>query len=147
MPRWLLVSAALLWVATAPSAAAQGEDLPPCPTGLAAENLGDGVVRLTWDAVAGADGYNGFRNHDPRSTNPEEFLFIGHVTDTTLTDGTTHAGVVYGYFVTATQGSLQSEGCPPIQVTGVPVFPSPLAGVLAAASVGLLALVVHRRRT
>ena len=119
---------------------------PDCPAGLAAIRQDDGI-HLSWDAVAGADGYNVYRALDAGS-----FDFIGHVTATsaldaeTSQDGTDITDALRQYMVRATLREGESGVCTIATVTKVPFFGTPLAWTAAFAALALAGLVVVRRR-
>lgn len=122
---------------------------PPCPPGLNAvattTDADTPVVHLTWDAVAGADGYLVYR-----AVGGGEFELavdiVDLVTDTQYFDHHVEAGTTYEYYVTAVIGDAESENCEIVEVTAIPFFPQAALGALALlGSVG--ALMYFRRRS
>jgi hypothetical protein len=106
---------------------------PPCPTGLTAARV-EGGVRLEWDAVAEADGYNAY---GPNQDGPS--MFLGHTQSTSMVvpDGGDGA-----YTVASTAGGHEAASCPSVRLAEVPFFPAPaaLAAALGGAGIGVLAL-------
>jgi hypothetical protein len=83
---------------------------PAAPTGAAAVALGTDSVKISWNAVAGASGYNVYRSLTPRQGGqPLGALANGSVvTGTTFTDIGLAAATQYYYVVTAVAGGVQS---------------------------------------
>ena len=82
--------------------------LPASPTGITtANNLTTGRVKLSWKAVAGAEGYNIYRAASEKGT--YEKLNDAPVTALTYTDGRSgNAGTTYWYKLTTVKGGLES---------------------------------------
>jgi fibronectin type 3 domain-containing protein len=81
------------------------------PTGLTATS-GLGQVSLTWNAVAGATGYN-----VKRATNAGTFTTLSSPTATSYTDTTGTNGTVYYYIVTATNTLGESAASNTVSAT------------------------------
>ena len=83
---------------------------PPAPTGTSAVALGTDSVRITWNAVAGASGYNVYRALAPRDGGqPLGALANGTiVSGTAFTDIGLAAATDYYYVVTAVVAGVQS---------------------------------------
>jgi glycosidase len=79
---------------------------------------GNGVVNLTWDAVAGADSYNVYR---APIEGGELTALDTELTGLSFTDNSVTNGIKYYYAVTATQGS--SESAINNMVSATPSFP------------------------
>lgn len=113
---------------------------PPCPANVTA-TVGSTSVRIAWDLVPGADGYNVVRDDGDASP------FLGHVNATTNhVDDTLPGPATRTYLVTATSGAAQSQGCVAVQVTQVPdlgTAPSLVAAALA--TLGAAFVVAWRR--
>ena len=92
-------------------AAAAVKTLPETPAGLAAaNNLTTGRVKLSWQSVQGAEGYNVYRASSENGA--WEKLNSAPVTAASYTDGRSgNAGTTYWYKVTALSGGLESEKC------------------------------------
>ena len=83
---------------------------PPAPTSVAAGSLGTDSIRITWNAVAGVNGYNVYRALAPRDGGqPLGTLTNGTlVTGTSFTDIGLNSATAYYYVVTAVSGGVQS---------------------------------------
>lgn len=83
---------------------------PPAPGGVAAAALGTDSVQISWNAVAGAAGYNVYRSLAPRQGGqPLGTVANGSlVTGTSFTDSALSAATTYYYVVTAVVGGTQS---------------------------------------
>lgn len=113
-----------------------------CPGSLDARPLASGAIRLTWDPVAGADGYRVFRATD------DDFVEVGETDDVEFVDEATPPGQTFRYFVEALDddgGSSRDCEDGAVEATAIPFFPSALAG-LAAVGAGLAALGWMRRK-
>ena len=96
---------------------------PSAPTGLKVTGVTDNSVSLSWDAVAGAAGYNVYSNNYPTGT---FFLLTASQPSTSalaFTDKNLMRGVTYYYVVTAlnSQGWASSYSS---QVSATPVLAS-----------------------
>jgi hypothetical protein len=82
---------------------------PPAPTGVAAVALGTDSVKISWNAVSGATGYNVYRSLSPRQGGQPLGVLAGSTTTTTsFTDTGLAAATQYYYVVTAIAGGVQS---------------------------------------
>jgi hypothetical protein len=83
---------------------------PPAPTGVAATTLGSDSIRINWNAVSGATGYNVYRTLTPRQGGqPLGALANGTlVTSTNFTDVGLSSATTYYYVVTAVVAGTQS---------------------------------------
>jgi fibronectin type 3 domain-containing protein len=87
---------------------------PAAPTGLTA-TPGNDQVKLTWNSVATASGYNVYRG---TSSGTETLLAAGtNVSGTSFTDTTAVNGTQYFYYVRAVNGSLQSGNSNEVSAT------------------------------
>ena len=96
-----------------------GSTGPPAPTGIGATALGPDQVRITWNAVTGADGYNVYRALTPRSGGQPLGVRANPalVTGTSFTDSSLSSTTTYYYAVTAVVGGVQSNASSDAQVT------------------------------
>lgn len=82
------------------------DPLPATPTGLTAtDGSSTAAVSLTWDAVAGADGYRIYRGSSPDGA---DATLLASPTLTAHEDESAVPGTVYWYFVSARVASLES---------------------------------------
>ncbi|HEV8360615.1 MAG TPA: fibronectin type III domain-containing protein [Candidatus Thermoplasmatota archaeon] len=115
---------------------------PGCPTGVGAVAENNGDITLSWDTLAGADGYNVYR----REAGETDFNLIGTTTETTFVDSDTTVGVAYDYQVLAFADDVETEDCEILQATAVPFLEDALSVGLASLG-GLAAFTVLRRRS
>jgi fibronectin type 3 domain-containing protein len=105
---------------------------------------GDGSVTLRWTPAPGADGTNIYRATG--GDDLEYMLTVGGDV-TSYLDNTTTAGNGYAYQLTTLEGDRESSGCPVVEVTAIPVFPTVMAlGLASVLGAGAyLALSVRRK--
>lgn len=113
-----------------------------CPADLTATPQPDGSIQLDWTPAAGSDGTNLYR-----ADGDGEFHYLAtadagvaaHV------DQTSAAGGAYSYLATGLYGNQESVGCPLVEVTAIPDFPT-LAGAALALGGSLAAFAWAARR-
>lgn len=92
---------------------AEPDQLPPSsPTGLLAEALGAGIVRLDWQAVADGLGYNVYR----AAVGETPSQIAGPLNGTSYVDQSLSEQADYVYEITAVDGA-HNEGAPSSQIT------------------------------
>jgi N-acetylneuraminic acid mutarotase/fibronectin type 3 domain-containing protein len=106
--------------ASAPASAtprAGGGAVPPAPTGLAATAVSTAIA-LTWNASAGATGYNVYRSTTPAvSTDGTPLNGSTPLTATSFTDAAVTAGVTYYYVTTAVNSAGSSPASSAVSAT------------------------------
>ena len=108
-------------VGSTPSTAATATAVPAAPTGLAVV-AGNGTASLTWTSVAGATGYEVFRNG----------VQIATPTTTSYADSGLTNGSVYTYTVRATAGTVVSaDSASQVATPSAPVVLSAPGNVVA----------------
>lgn len=115
----------------------------PCPTGLTARARGDGDVRVTFDPHPNATAHRVYRAEG--DGDPGMVAELGPDA-TEYLDEDTVPGTTYTYEVRSVFGDMEAEGCPTVEVTAVPVFPSAALGI-AAPLAGVVAYAGLRRRS
>ena len=100
------------------SNAAQVTTQPASPQNAAANPVSATVVNLTWDAVAGATGYNILRSTDSVNFSPLHASSVASYSDTTAIEGTE-----YWYQVTASNDSGASAPSTRVHTRTVPSAP------------------------
>ena len=94
----------------------ESNTIPLPPTNFLATQQGGGLnIKLTWDQVSGADGYNIFRDGVKVNTTP--------ITGTSFTDEVTKYNVTYNYKINATVGGIESFDA---ATTCLPQVPKPI---------------------
>ena len=110
---------------------------PAQPANLTAQALDATSIQLTWDAVAGADGYTVYRSLTPDGT----FTEVNNSATNTYTDEGLLPNTVYYYKVAAYTGSDYSPETGPVNATtqrAVPSVPTQLAAqALSSTSIRL----------
>ena len=103
------------------------------PEDLEGEALETEANRLNWSSVEDAHAY-----HVYRAVENGSFQRIATLNATQYVDANVTVDITYHYFVTASIGQTETEGCVKIEVIAIPTFPSVFTA--AAASLGGLAL-------
>ena len=122
----------------APLASAQ--DAPAAPTGLSCVAESN-QIRLSWDAVTDATGYNVYR-----ATGSGSFVLLTSTTDPSHNDTTVAPGQTYRYVVTSLAGDDESAPSAECTASAVPFFPSVLAAAGVTGVVVVAAAWFLRRR-
>lgn len=108
---------------------------PPCPTGLTGQALPNGENFMSW-TVNSFDDINVYRAEGDGEfvlTDRLEFPATKHL------DQDAEPGTTYRYQVTAiNETGVESPACAPIEITTIPVFPTPLA-LVGAGVLGMVA--------
>ncbi len=86
------------------------------PSGLEAVDEGEGGIRLSWNAVGGADSYSVYRATGTAPGSP--VTFVGGSATATFTDMRAQGGYLYTYFVRAAAGNFEGPASEKVAVTG-----------------------------
>ena len=115
-----------------------------CPTDVTATANGDETVTLRWTPAEGADGTNIYR-----AIGGDDFEYVTTVPGdvSSYVDDATVAGNGYAYQLTTLEGNSESRGCPIVEVTAIPEFPTVVAlGLASALGAGAYLVLAVRRK-
>lgn len=119
-----------------------GETRCDGPADVTAIPQSDGSIKVNWTAVENASQYNVYR---AEGGGDFSLLTTTDGNTTMHTDQTTEVGKTYHYRVTAIVDQQETQHCDTASATAIPVFPTIVAGALAA-SVGIAAYATMGRR-